>query len=260
MRQLVLPGDRSGDKRFTLDPKVTRYLLRVLRMGRGGVFPAMDEAGNHFECVIEDASALGAIVSLSPQAEKAAGPLGAPIIALVQGLPKGPKMDLILRQAVEAGASLVVPIQTRNCVVREKAGKDGEDKLERRRKIVKEALQQSGSPVQTRIAPTLTAETLEATLEAEGFPSGKSLRLMFHERPLAEKSLHEYCAGEPMPTVILIGPEGGFAPEETKAFEAMGFKLAHFEGTILRTETAALFAIAAVKCILMERAVWTLSK
>jgi 16S rRNA U1498 N3-methylase RsmE len=40
----------------------------------------------------------------------------------------------------------------------------------------------------------------------------------------------------------------------------MGFKPVHFEGTILRTETAALFAVAAVKTILMEKAAWTLSK
>jgi 16S rRNA (uracil1498-N3)-methyltransferase len=229
-------------------------------MGRGDVVSALDEAGNRFLCTIEDASPVAAVLTLIPEAEDAVRMSNLPRLALVQGLPKGPKMDLIIRQAVEAGASAVFPIQTSNCVIREKAQGDREDKLERRRKIVREALQQSGSAIQTKILPTATIDTLEKALEAEGFPRTASLRLMFHELPLAEKSLHEYCAGELLPTLILIGPEGGFTSGETDVFKAMGFKFVHFEGTILRTETAALFAMAAVKTILMERAAWTLSK
>jgi len=229
-------------------------------MGRGDEFSALDEAGNRFICTIEDASPAAAVVALSLEIEGVDRTSDLPRLALIQGLPKGPKMDLIIRQAVEAGVSAVFPIQTSNCVVREKARGDREDKLERRRKIVREALQQSGSAIRTKVLPTETIDTLGERLEAEGFPRAGSLRLMFHELPLAEKSLHEYCAGELLPTVILIGPEGGFAPGETDVFKAMGFNLVHLEGTILRTETAALFALAAVKTILMERAAWTLSK
>ena len=263
MRQLVLPGDRAGDRRFVLDEKTSRYLLRVLRMGRGDSFSALDEAGSRFLCTIEDASAAAAIVELAPEKDSAAYMPSIPSmarIALVQGLPKGPKMDLILRQAVEAGAAAVFPLQTRNCVVRERNEKDIAEKLERRRKIVREALQQSGSMVRTKILPTASIDTLAQALGDEGFPPENSLLLMFHELPIAEKSLHECCAGDPLPTVVLIGPEGGFAPEETEAFRAMGFQAVHFEGTILRTETAALFALAAVKTIMTERTSWTLSK
>lgn len=260
MRQLLLPGNRTGDERFILDGETSRYLLRVLRMGRGDAFNALDEAGNRFLCTIEDAATAAVAISLAIEGGPSPETTDMPRIALVQGLPKGPKMDLILRQAVEAGATAVFPIQTRNCVVREQGEKERAEKLGRRLKIVREALQQSGSKVQTRVLPTTTLDTLAEALEAEGFPSKASRRLMFHELPLAEKSLHEYCAGGLLPTVVLIGPEGGFAPDETDAFKALGFKLIHLEGGILRTETAALFALAAVKTILMERASWTLSK
>lgn len=260
MRQLLLPGDRANDPRFALDEKTSRYLLRILRMGKGDRFFALDEAGHRFLCTVEGTSPAAALVTLAPGGENDESVPGVPRIALVQGLPKGSKMDLILRQAVEAGAAAVFPLQTRNCVVREYGEKDGAAKLERRRKIIREALQQSGSMVQTRILPTSSIDTIAASLRAEGFPPEGSRYLMFHELPLAETSLHEYCAGEPLPTVVLVGPEGGFAPEETEAFLDMGFKPVHFEGTILRTETAALFAIAAVKTILMERTRWTLSK
>ncbi|MCE1196834.1 16S rRNA (uracil(1498)-N(3))-methyltransferase [bacterium] len=270
MRQLVLPGDRSGDARFALDAKTSRYLLKVLRLGRGDAFPAIDGEGHAYSCTIEEDAPGAAVIALSPIAgsvlpasatsEAAAESAGFPRIALIQCLPKGPKLDLIIRQAVEAGVEAVFPLQTRYCVVRERGEKEIADKLERRRAIVREALQQSGSAVRTRILPASTMATLPAALASEGFAPEASLCLMFHERPLAEKSLHEYCAGEPRPTALLIGPEGGFAPEETEAFAAMGFRAVHFDGAILRTETAALYAIAAVKTILMERASWTASK
>ena len=270
MRQLVLPGDRSGDLRFTLDAKTSRYLLKVLRLARGDGFPAIDGAGHAYSCTIEADAPGAAVIALAPaggdalpasaaaEAQEAAGAM--PRIALIQCLPKGPKLDLIIRQAVEAGVEAVFPLQTRYCVVRERGEKEIADKLERRRAIVREALQQSGSAVRTKILPVSTIAALPAALAAEGFAPETSRCLMFHERPLAEKSLHEYCAGEPQPTALLIGPEGGFAPEETEAFAAMGFRAVHFDGAILRTETAALYAIAAVKTILMERTSWTASK
>jgi 16S rRNA (uracil1498-N3)-methyltransferase len=279
MRQLVLPGDRSGDARFALDAKTSRYLLKVLRLSRGDGFPAIDAEGNTYACAIVDDAPGAAVIGLKPTAGGAlpaaeaaregastasssdlAGSGAFPRIALIQCLPKGPKLDLIIRQAVEAGVEAVFPLQTRYCVVRERGEKDIADKLERRRAIVREALQQSGSTVRTKILPVSTIASLPAALSAEGFAPQASRCLMFHERPLAEKSLHEYCAGEPQPTALLIGPEGGFAPEETEAFAAMGFRAVHFDGAILRTETAALYAIAAVRTILMERTSWTASK
>jgi 16S rRNA (uracil1498-N3)-methyltransferase len=274
VRQLVLPGDRSGDARFALDAKTSRYLLKVLRLARGDGFPAMDAEGQAYSCTIVDDAPGAAVIALAPAAGSgpsaaaseplSGGALAAdpamPRIALIQCLPKGPKLDLIIRQAVEAGVEAVFPLQTRYCVVRERGDKEITDKLERRRAIVREALQQSGSAIRTRILPVSTIATLPAALAAEGFAPETSRCLMFHERPLAEKSLHEYCAGEPQPTALLIGPEGGFAPEETEAFAAMGFRAVHFDGAILRTETAALYAIAAVRTILMERTSWTASK
>lgn len=260
MRQLILPGNRAEDARFVLDEKTSRYLVRVLRMGSGDMFPALDEAGNSFRCEMAEASPTAAIILLAPGENQEEGLSGGLRLALVQALPKGQKMDLIVRQAVEAGATAIFPIQTRNCVVREKGDAEKTEKLRRRRKIVKEALQQSGSTAGTRIFPTTTIEALPDLLAAEGFPAESSLYLMCHELPLAEKSLHEYCAGDLLSTVILIGPEGGFSHEETEVFLAMGFNPVHFEGTILRTETAALFSLAAVRTVLMERTSWTLLK
>jgi 16S rRNA (uracil1498-N3)-methyltransferase len=59
--------------------------------------------------------------------------------------------------------------------------------------------------------------------------------------------------------VLAVGPEGGFSPEELARFAAAGFKPLVIGNTILRTETASLYAAAAVRVILLENTTWTLT-
>ncbi len=272
MKRLLLPGDLKGFRRHVLDRDASVHILRVLRLPRGTSIEAMDEAGNRFTATLAgvkegrallDLSTLPGAVSSGTSARapsKDSEPTLLPRIALVQGLPKGQKMDLIIRQAVEAGVELILPLQTRYSVVKE-LGKEGSGAgVFRRERILKEALQQSGSLVRSRILPTSSMQSFKSRLADEGFSPETSLYLMFHELEIATASLHEYCAGAPLSAVILVGPEGGFSPEETIYCNELGFKSIHIPGPILRTETAALFAIAAVKTLLMEKNIWTLSK
>ncbi|MCE5256168.1 MAG: RNA methyltransferase [Spirochaetaceae bacterium] len=180
--------------------------------------------------------------------------------ALVQALPKGPRMDLIIRQAVEAGVADIFPLNSRHCIARERSGQEMAEKRLRRERIVRSALQQSGSALMTRIHETTDPESLFHILAAEGYDPDGSLYLLCHELPIPGKSIHENCAGNPKSVVLLIGPEGGFSPEEIEFFIRNGCALIHFEGPVLRTETAALYAVAAIKTILMERASWKLSR
>jgi 16S rRNA (uracil1498-N3)-methyltransferase len=260
MRKLVLPGTRTDGERILLDAETSKYLLKVLRTPRGEKFEAADETGQDFLCELTGLSGRRAELRLTvlshPAGRNSATESAIPMIGLVQALPKGSKLDLILRQAVEAGVTALFPLQTRNCVAREKGGDDSADKLDRRRKIVREAIQQSGSKVMTKVLPLSAVETLAARLAQEGFPPETSLYLICHELALGGKNLHEYCSGHEGPIVILVGPEGGFDPAETQVFLAMGFKPLHFGGAILRTETAAIYAVAAVKTIMAERGSW----
>jgi 16S rRNA (uracil1498-N3)-methyltransferase len=261
MRRVVLEGDLAGKHRYTFDKDSSRHLAKVLRLGVGESFAAIDGAGNVFDCVILDASPKALVAALSPATPDPAPVLAPqiPRIALVQALPKGQKFEIILRQAVEIGVSDVFPLQTRKCVAREKDDSEKKSKLDRRRKIVKEALQQSGSGTQTKIHPSADIECLQKLLKDEGYGPEEALYLLFHELPLAQAGLHEYCAQASGSVVVLIGPEGGFDPRETETLMALGFKPVHIHGTILRTETAAIFALAAVKTLLLERKTWSLS-
>jgi 16S rRNA (uracil1498-N3)-methyltransferase len=175
---------------------------------------------------------------------------GLPPILLFQALPKGNKMDLIVRQAAEGGISEVIPF-TADHSVPEGSSRGRE---ERWRRIAREARQQSGSAVDTRVSSPLSAGALFDrwnTLEPG------ALGLVLHP-PLAQGSFHHYLYRDPSLIVLAVGPEGGFSAAELTRFTNAGFKSLCLGDTVLRTETAALYGAAAVRIILLEKAWWTL--
>jgi 16S rRNA (uracil1498-N3)-methyltransferase len=82
------------------------------------------------------------------------------------------------------------------------------------------------------------------------------LGLLFHQIPLANESLHGYLDTGPELVVLAIGPEGGFSAAEASRFLEAGFKPLTIGEAVLRTETAALYAAAAIRIILLERNSW----
>jgi 16S rRNA (uracil1498-N3)-methyltransferase len=164
-------------------------------------------------------------------------------------------MDLIVRQAVEAGVESIVPVMSARSIP--EPG-DPARRLARWQRIAREALQQSGNPRLPAIKEPVSLKSA-AEIDRRG-----AIGLVFHQEKTAEESLHEALARESVTGLrgayILIGPEGGLAEDEVGLLRAAGFRPVHLGETVLRTETAALYAIAAVKTILRERDAWTLSQ
>ena len=159
-------------------------------------------------------------------------------------------MDLIIRQAVEAGVGRIVPLVSDHAVVRpgEKASR-----LERWRRIAREARAQSG---------TVLPPVIEAPVrldEAVARPFGGT-RVFFHEDPEASSPLHAILARAADSVAVLVGPEGGLSPRETALLETTGFRRAWLGDGVLRSETAALYALAAVRTIVREREAWRPSR
>lgn len=258
MRRLVLPGDRSADTFWKADRDTTRYLVRVLRLGMGAEFPASDAAGNRFRCTITNADSEGATLRMDPAGVSSfrGKPTADFGIVLVQALPKGRKLDAVIRQATEAGVRQILPIVTEHCVARDPGTERADARSGRFERLVREALQQSGSDVATTVAPVVPFARLEEALDAAGYGRDRTLRLFCHEKPLAKESLHDYLADGPKTVVVAIGPEGGFSAAECARFIEMGFRPLYFPGAVLRTETAALYAVAAIKTVFSERASW----
>jgi 16S rRNA (uracil1498-N3)-methyltransferase len=164
-------------------------------------------------------------------------------------------MDLIVRQAVEGGVTEIVPFNSAYSISRPD---DSGGRLERWRRIIREARQQSGSGIATAVREPLAFDALLAYWEElrEGYE--RPLGLLIHQVPLENGSFHGYLDKRPDVVVLAVGPEGGFSPEEVSRCMAAGFKPLTMGDTILRTETAALYAQAAIRIILVESSLWIL--
>jgi 16S rRNA (uracil1498-N3)-methyltransferase len=85
----------------------------------------------------------------------------------------------------------------------------------------------------------------------------RPLGIMLHQEPLEKGTFHDYLGNCPDIVVLAVGPEGGFSQREAALFLAAGFRPLLMGNTVLRTETAALYGIAAIRIILLESEAWT---
>ena len=244
------------------------YIVRVRRLKTGMCFDAILPGGE--ETQVRILSTVDNILigeCLETPGQRSAGRNYAallPPIVLLQGLPKGSKMDLIARQAAECGVSLIVPFESEYSTVRlnkENAGSRAAEKLKRWEKIVKEARQQSGSSIETKVKAPCGFSGLLEYWETAKKEFTQPLGILLHQEPLereplAKGSFHGYLSNNPGMIALAIGPEGGFSPKEVFLFLAAGFKPLLMGNTVLRTETAALYGTAAIRTILLENKAW----
>jgi 16S rRNA (uracil1498-N3)-methyltransferase len=254
MRQFLLPRRISGDEELiTLSGKDFHYLTRVLRLREGNEVPAVDASGAGFTMRLARIERTSCTVTLRPSGADGTHERfdGLPALTLMQCLPKPGRMDLIVRQAAEAGVMRIVPLLSEHAL---DTGGRNAARIARWERIAREALQQSGNPRLIAIDEPRSLEQVCAR------PGDWGTTIFFHEQPLEECSLHELLAPDARAVSILIGPEGGLAPKEVALLRQSGFRPAWLGPAILRVETAAIFAIGAVKTILQERKRWTPSR
>ena len=171
---------------------------------------------------------------------------------LFQFIPKPQKFELILRQATECGVSIVVPVigefSEKNCTNMFEGAK-----RERFERIIREARQQSGSPVATKLLEPATLEGALDWLKSNNKSDESALNVVLWERTEGEVPLFELVKSRNQKdkiknVCIAVGNEGGISPLEIKLLKEKGFfSTIHFETNILRCETASLYGIAAVQ-------------
>ena len=274
MRQLIIENKQIRKGLIELEGKEYRYLRQVLRVRPGDMISVrlsdgslnnatvarVDEAERRV--VLQLCADTGKTITRGVQADQlnaSAAVNGALAVEywLFQFLPRPQKFELIVRQATECGLSVIVPVigeYTEKSSAQALAGA----KRERLERIIKEARQQSGSPVETKV---LEPMTLEQALELWRTSAGEQGGLAF---VLSER---DDCSGKLRESVqkaggiegikraaIAVGSEGGISPDEVKALEEKGlFQPIHFAVNILRCETAALYGIAAVQTEINNR-------
>lgn len=234
MVRLFVPVPENPPAEVSLSGDRRHYLLHVLRLGEGASLEVFDGTGRAFDARVAHVDAQE--VRLSLGAARTMPPRRA--VSVLQGLPKGDKLEWVLQKGTELGADAFYPVATERSVVKLEPRR-AEERTARWTKIVEEAARQCRRNDVPRVhAPR---PLLEA---ARSLAPGTALLVLDEEEsavPLSEA--FRACAPN-APVALVVGPEGGLAREEVSALVALGARGVTLGSRILRTETAALAALA----------------
>lgn len=160
-------------------------------------------------------------------------------IYLFQGLPKSDKMELIIQKAVELGVYEIIPVAARRSVVKLDNKKE-ESKIKRWQAISESAAKQSKRSIIPEIKPVMTFK------EAVNYASDMDVQLMPYENARGIEETRRVVSEikKEQSVAVLIGPEGGFDPEEVENARKNGFYPVTLGKRILRTETAGLMMLS----------------
>jgi len=236
-RFFVDPPLETGARR-ALPERAAHHAARVLRLRTGDPVTLFDGRGGEYASIIADLARDSLIVELGAWHEvERELPLA---ITLAQGISSAERMDLTVQKAVELGAAAIQPLATEKSVVRLDAQRV-ESRLVHWRRVVISACEQCGRNRLPEVrAPMSVTELCEATRNE---PAKWLLA------PEALTRLRDAARGLGESLVIAAGPEAGFSDAETRALLAAKYVPVHLGPRILRTETAALAAIAALNAI-----------
>ena len=216
------------------------HLHHVMRTKIGERLLVADGAGGSAEAEVAGFAGGKVQLRLVQRLEEAAESLAE--IELFQCLPKGDRMDFIVQKATELGVTRIHPLLSQNVVVRYDE-KKAQARRERWQKIVAEAAKQCG---RARIPEVAPAALLPSVLAAQASDTA-ALRLFFYEAE-KQRDLRTVLRGSAVQRIfMLVGPEGGFAPEEAQHAAAHGFVAVTLGQRILRVDTAAIVAISLVQ-------------
>ena len=254
MRVFLLPQNPPSGQFLDITGKDYHYLVRVRRVKVGEQFSGTDGRGGSWRCTV---SKIGPS-SLRLQLEETTDPPLSPqlSICLIQCLPKAKKMDLIVRQATEAGLRRLIPVFSRYSQVRYSDRQGAQRKLERWQRIAREALQQSGAAAAPIIKSPRELQVVLAELADLNDPVDGEVRLFFHQDREGSDTLHGCLSKIAKIITLVVGPEGGLAENEIDQLRSKSFVPITFGHTVLRAETAALYALAAVQTVIYERKAW----
>jgi 16S rRNA (uracil1498-N3)-methyltransferase len=247
MPQFYLPPPWETQKPHPLPAELLHH-LRVRRISEGEVIPIFDGQGQIASAtLIRLGNKTGELtITAIKQDTQSESPYD---ITLAQGLAGGDKMDWVVEKAVETGASRIAPLQCERSVIKLHRSSDAERAQKRLihwRAITQAACEQCERTVLPLVEPIQTMADYLSKASDEQLKG--ALKLIFctgDHPPLAS-------AIAPLPAqnvILLIGPEGGFTPEEIALAIKVGFQGVSLGKRILRTETAGIAAISTIHAI-----------
>jgi 16S rRNA (uracil1498-N3)-methyltransferase len=219
--------------RVTLEGNAASHLTRVLRLRVGASLALFNGQGGEYSASIDKAHGGSVTVAIgAASAIERESPLE---LTLAQGVSRGERMDLVVQKATELGVSRLVPLLTERSVVQLSA-QHAQRKANRWRAIAVAACEQCG---RNRLPQLAAPGALSDFLRGAG-AVGHTRLLLSPDGTATLAELARPVAG----VTVLIGPEGGLTDEEAQAAMAAGFTAVRLGPRVLRTETAAIAALA----------------
>lgn len=233
-RFCVAPAQISeGRVRFSREQ--VHQIVRVLRMRRGDTLAVFDGMGAEHEAELTTVGS-GEVTALLKGMRATASEPSLRLV-LLQGLPKAEKMELIVQKATELGIHRIVPLRC------ERSTSKGSGRLPRWRIIAREAAEQCGRAMVPRIDEPAS---FAAFFAAEGGAGLRGIALWEGEEGRGLREALTLMAGAER-LHVLVGPEGGLAPDEVELAGHLGLVTASLGQRTLRTETAALVALGIIQ-------------
>lgn len=230
--RLVVIPEQIEEKQITLDAQQLHYLLRVLRLGNGDRFMAMDGRGNNWLTEIREQSAQ-IIESIEIETELPVS------LNLITALPKGSGYEQVIRCCTELGVSNFMPVISDRTIL-----KPSVSKVQRWRKIVTEAAEQSEREIVPHIFEPVR---FMAALNQNTSSQDKYICVARGDTPTLWSCLQQQTPSE---IVIATGCEGGWTDTEVDQAIAFGFQPVTLGKRILRAITAPIVASSIVTAIL----------
>jgi len=239
LTRLYFSGELVPGRAFALPRQQAHHATRVLRLKAGDAVTLFNGGGAEFDAMVTRVAGDAVSVKVGDARDCAReSPLE---IVLGQALSSGERMDYTVQKAVELGVAAIHPLAAVRSVVR-LTGERAEKRVAHWQAVAISACEQSG---RNRVPPVAPVTEFAAWLGRAAGGAGE-LRLLLS--PAGATRLRDL----PRPAasiVLLAGPEGGFTPEEESAARHYGFAPVRLGPRVLRTETAAVAALAALQAL-----------
>jgi len=232
MRRFFLPPDLLQREDVCLPADLLQH-LKVLRISVGERIELFDGRGQRVQALITELHKSSGQARVEQRRQEPRPPLA---LRLIQGIPKGSKIDLVLQKGTELGISRFSPVYCQHgdvtLAAERLAGRN-----ERWQKIIQEAARQSGRCHLPQLDEPVALDTLLPRVEDD--------MLLVAWEQAAEPLYDKLRNKRPQGITFLIGPEGGLAGEEVAMARDVGFQTVSLGPRILRSETAGI-AVASI--------------
>jgi 16S rRNA (uracil1498-N3)-methyltransferase len=232
LTRVFVDEDLAIGQRLAVEGSAGNHIVRVLRSRVGDELTIFNGRGGEYGASIEEIRRDTVQVSVRERRDEERESQFD--LTLAQGMSRGERMDWVVQKATELGVTRIVPVFTERSVVHLDE-RQAAKKVQHWRGIAVSACEQCGRNVVPQIAVPVT---LYGLLEQ---PLGKGISLLLS--PTAQQRIVD-IAGSPAGATVLIGPEGGLARMEHDAALRAGFTSVRMGPRVLRTETAAVCALA----------------